>query len=380
MRGSPVTVYPRGSWEDDSSSDTSSSSYSSGSSEPSVDADNHHYSPIFDDVDALIFDISHSDKALASLQYTDGFSEGPSEGTSSQVFSPLSDDVSTSLSTPSLGQQLPGTKRKRQRGEFPFACPFHKFRPEHFRIQYGTNGHNRFKSCSGPRWTDIRNLGLKTWENVDDRDNHLSQEPRVDCPDQSHDIRQIESISHELYFSIKEILSTPRSRKKASPSGHVVKQLTSREKWYAVKDKIFPPAKYGYFNPKHPFYQDPDGDSINPSDVDREKVQQLAKTMFEAAADEAVKKKEVSDAGTYRLSKTDAVKFVVDVFDVWAGRVSSTRPLLPNAPGEISMPLYQMYSTPPNHPRRGDQLEPEAPGANIDQELAEMLQSLKNAV
>lgn len=52
------------------------------------------------------------------------------------------------------------TKRKRQRGDYTFACPFNIFRPDKFCIQYGPNGHNFFKSCSGPGWTDIKNLGL----------------------------------------------------------------------------------------------------------------------------------------------------------------------------------------------------------------------------
>ncbi|KAI0467183.1 hypothetical protein F4859DRAFT_278948 [Xylaria cf. heliscus] len=382
-------------------------------SEPSFDTDTHYCN----DVDALIFDIfDDGDKPLVSLivqglhqlpveqraivydldqdvhQYTDGYSEG----TSVQAVATPSDETSTigdtrsstSFSIPSSGKPPPGTKRKRQRGEFPFACPFHKFWASKFTIKYGPDGHNRFKSCSGPGWTDIKNLGdhirnvhlrpqcprcWKTWGREEERSKHLSQDPRVDCPDNSHNIYQIESVSYDVFSSIKRILSTPRPRKKTSTSKDLVTQLTSRDKWYAVKDEIFPPAKYPEFNPEHPFYQNPDGNLIKSSAAEREEVLQLTKTMVKAKADEAVRTNQVGDADAFRLSSDEVVELVMRVFDLSIGRAESTHSPLPNASGEPSALLQeqpQLHPKPPNLAQGGGQPMPNA--INVDDQDVEI--------
>lgn len=56
----------------------------------------------------------------------------------------------------SAGEAQP--RRTRRRANFTFACPFNIFKPDKFCIQYGAQGHDRFKSCAGPGWTEVRRL------------------------------------------------------------------------------------------------------------------------------------------------------------------------------------------------------------------------------
>lgn len=56
----------------------------------------------------------------------------------------------------SEGEMQP--RRTRRRANYTFACPFNIYQPEKFCIQYGSQGHDRFKSCAGPGWTEVRRL------------------------------------------------------------------------------------------------------------------------------------------------------------------------------------------------------------------------------
>jgi len=86
----------------------------------------------------------------------------------------------------------------------------------------------------------------KTFKEEEDWQAHINEEPRVDCPDQRNDIYKIESVTAAMWEGIQRILSTPRgAQAKAS-------MITEEEKWFAVKNIIFPVTQYPEFIPKHP--------------------------------------------------------------------------------------------------------------------------------
>jgi len=74
------------------------------------------------------------------------------------------------------------------------------------------------------------------------------QEPRVDCPNNSDAIDNIESVTFDTYKEIKAVLKKHRGTAASKTTS-----LSDWEKWYKIKRIIFPPERYLSFpDPKHP--------------------------------------------------------------------------------------------------------------------------------
>lgn len=177
---------------------------------------------------------------------------------------------------------------------------------------------------------------------------HLNAEPRVDCPDHRQEVWNIESVTADVFSEIKKALSTPRGR-------HAIK-VSDDDKWYTVKNLIFPPAKYPDFpNPRHPCacprcrcrqprfrfgphvngylmlfavslskaltsyvdFQDPDDGLTVPQPTGRDIVRQWADGILQSNAETAVKGRRISHPSEFWMNKEEVVEFVMMAYDFW---------------------------------------------------------------
>lgn len=177
---------------------------------------------------------------------------------------------------------------------------------------------------------------------------HLNAEPRVDCPDHRQEVRNIESVTADVFSEIKKALSTPRARRAI--------KLSDDDKWYTVKNLIFPPAKYPDFpNPRHPCacprcrcrqprfrfgprvhgypmsfavsfsksltsyvdFQDPDDGLTVPPPAERDIFCQWADRILQSNAETAVKDRRISNTSEYLMTMKEVKENLMMVYDVW---------------------------------------------------------------
>jgi len=92
---------------------------------------------------------------------TDQASGPPPHRTPSTPVAPHNSSESSPRLRGSMLGEASGRPRKRKRRKttaYPFSCPFNIFRPSYFCQQYGPEGHNRYKPCQGPGWSEVRRL------------------------------------------------------------------------------------------------------------------------------------------------------------------------------------------------------------------------------
>lgn len=238
----------------------------------------------------------------------------------------------------SAGEAQP--RRTRRRANFTFACPFNIFKPDKFCIQYGAQGHDRFKSCAGPGWTEVRRLVdhfrdvhlrpqctrcYKIFDKEKDLETHKDQEPRVDCPDLREEVHRIESMSEGTFREVKDILSTKR--------GATDEQRKEEPKWFKVKNLIFPPTIYPDFpDPETPYYQNPKLETEDAGAPKLERFKSFLQTIWDSNANEALKGNIICSVSDFRVSWEEFEDMFDKAIALCTKTQSRPQPLSENVP------------------------------------------------